>query len=150
EKEPRMGAAWLYEKDRGSIFESTIGGRLGFVRYGTAGPIDPQGFQWDLEGAAMLRQDPEQELDVEATDFRVGTVLTWREGPTAYKAGYYHVSSHLGDEYLLRNPTYPRLNYVRDALLIGTHHSLSSDVAVYCELAWALKADGGAEPLELQ
>lgn len=150
EKEPRMGVMWLNEKDRGAVLESTIGGRLGFLRYGNPGPINPQGFQWDLEGAALLRQDPEQELDVESTDFRVGTVLTWRQGPTAAKFGYYHLSSHLGDEFVLRNTTFPRLNYVRDSILLGVHHYVRPDVAVYGEVAYALKTDGGAEPLELQ
>lgn len=150
EKEPRMAAAYLSEKDRGSVFDATIGGRLGFVRYGTPGPINPQGFEWDLEAAAMLRQDIEQELDVEAVDFRIGTVLTWRRGPTAVKAGYYHLSSHLGDEFLLRNPGYPRLNYVRDSLLVGVRQNLRPDFTLYGEVAYAFNVDGGAEPLELQ
>lgn len=150
EKEPRMAAALLSERDRGSVFEATIGGRLGFVRYGTHGPVDPQGFQWDLEGAAMLRQDIEQELDVEAVDFRVGSVLTWRRGRNAVKAGYYHLSSHLGDEFLIRNPGYPRLNYVRDALLVGIRHHLRPDLQIYGEVSYSVNTDGGAEPLELQ
>ena len=150
EKEPRMGAAFLNDRDVGSVFESTIGGRLGFVRYGTDGPINPQGWQWDLEGAAMLRQSIERDLDVEATDFRIGSVITWRRGKTAAKAGYYHLSSHVGDEFLLRNPMFPRLNYVRDSLLIGVYHNLNDDLAIYGEIAYAFKADGGAEPIELQ
>jgi hypothetical protein len=150
EKEPRMGAALLAEKDRGWVLEEVIGGRLGLLRYGTPGAIDPQGFQWDLEAAAMLRQDPEEELDVEAVDCRIGSVLTWRRGGRAVKFGYYHLSSHLGDEFLLRNLTYPRLNYVRDALLLGVRQHLRPDLQVYGEVAWAFKTDGGAEPLELQ
>jgi hypothetical protein len=150
EKEPRMGAAWLVEKDRGVVLEEAIGGRLGLLRYGTPGAIYAQGFQWDLEAAAFLRQDPEQELDVEATDFRIGSVLTWRRQASAVKFGYYHLSSHLGDEFLLRNPMYPRLNYVRDAVLFGVRQHLRPDLQVYGEIAWAFKTDGGAEPLELQ
>jgi len=150
EKEPRMGAAWLVEKDRGSVLEESIGGRMGLLRYGTPGAINPQGFQWDLEAAAFLRQDPEQELDVEAADFRIGSVVTWKRGPTATKFGYYHLSSHLGDEFLLRNPGFNRLNYVRDALLLGVRHHLRPDLQVYGEVAYSFNTDGGAEPLELQ
>lgn len=145
-----MGAAWLVEKDRGSVLEEAIGGRLGLLRYGSPGAVDPQGFQWDLEAAALLRQDPEEELDVEATDFRIGSVLTWRRQATAVKFGYYHLSSHLGDEFLIRNPLYPRLNYVRDSVLFGVRQHLRPDLQVYGEVAWAFKTDGGAEPLELQ
>ena len=150
EKEPRMGAAWLVEKDRGSVLEESIGGRMGLLRYGTPGAINPQGFQWDLEAAALLRQDPEFDLDVEAADFRIGSVLTWKRGPTATKFGYYHLSSHLGDEYVLRNPGFNRINYVRDALLLGVRQHLRPDLQIYGEVAYSFHTDGGAEPLELQ
>ena len=150
EKEPRMAAAVLNDRNLGSIFEATLGGRLGLVRCGTPGPINPQGWQWDLEGAAMLRQNIEEDMDVEATDFRVGSVMTWRRGPTAAKAGYYHLSSHVGDEFLIRNPLFPRLNYVRDSVLIGVYHNLRTDLAIYGEIAYAFNTDGGAEPIELQ
>jgi hypothetical protein len=150
EKEPRMAARLLGEKDRGTVFEGTIGGRIGMLRFGTSDPIHPEGWQWDLESAAMLRQDPEQEWDVEATDFRIGSVLTWRRGPLGIKAGYYHLSSHVGDEFLVRNPGFVRANYLRDALLLGLHRYLTDDLAIYGELAYAFKTDGGADPWELQ
>jgi len=40
-----------------------------------------------------------------ATDFRFGVPLTYGEGPWRTKFGFYHLSSHVGDEYLLKNPT---------------------------------------------
>jgi len=150
EKEPRMGTAVLHEKDRGPILESVIGGRLGLLRYGTPGPINPQGWQWDLESAAMLRQDFDEELDVEATDFRIGSVITWRRGATAVKGGIYHLSSHVGDEFLERNPTFVRRNFSRDALLIGVYHWLTDELSVYGEVAYGVRTDGGSEPFEFQ
>lgn len=145
-----MGIAVLGEKDRGTVLEESIGGRLGLLRYGSCGPINPQGWQWDLESAALLRQDIDNELDVEAVDFRVGSVITYRQGATAYKAGYYHLSSHVGDEYLVRNIGFQRLNYVRDSAIVGVYHNVTVDIAVYGEVAYAFRTDGGAEPLELQ
>ncbi len=150
EKEPRMAAAILQEKDRGTVLEETIGGRLGLLRYGTVGPMNPQGWQWDLEGAALLRQDIDEALDVEAVDFRIGSVITYKQGQTAYKAGYYHISSHVGDEFLVRNPGFQRINYVRDSLIVGVYHNVTEGLAVYGEVAYAFKTDGGAEPFELQ
>lgn len=150
EKEPRMGTAVLNESDRGLILESTIGGRLGLLRHGTPGPINPQGWQWDLESAAMLRQDFEEELDVEATDFRIGSVITWRRGATRIKGGIYHLSSHVGDEFLERHPTFIRRNYSRDALLVGVYRSVTDELAVYGEVAYGIRNDGGSEPWELQ
>ncbi|MGD9854962.1 MAG: DUF1207 domain-containing protein [Planctomycetaceae bacterium] len=150
EKEPRMGTATLLEKDRGPILESIIGGRMGLLRYGSPGPIDPQGWQWDLESAAMLRQDFDEELDVEATDFRIGTVITWRRHATSLKGGIYHISSHVGDEFLERNPGFQRRNYSRDALLFGVYQRLTDELAAYGEIAYGVRNDGGSEPIEAQ
>ena len=150
EKEPRISSAWLWETDRGLVWDVTLGGRVGLWRYGTPGAINPQGFQIDVEGAAMVRLDPEQETDVEAADFRFGGLLTWRDGPWSAKAGYYHVSSHLGDEFLLRNPGFPRRNYVRDAAVVGLSFDATPEVRLYSEVAYAVGHEGGAEPLELQ
>ena len=78
------------------------------------------------------------------TVYRVGSVITWRRGRTAAKAGYYHLSSHVGDEFLLRNPQFARQNYLRDSLLIGIYHNLSPDLAIYGEIGSAPPSVFGA------
>ncbi len=150
EKEPRFAAVWLYEKGRGWIWETAMGGRFGFLRYGTAGAHSPEGWQLDLEGAAFPRIDPIEGSEMDAVDFRAGILSTWRSGPIAIKAGYYHISSHVGDEYLLRNPAFPRIEYVRDSLICGMTYDLNDDLTVYGEVGYAVGHIGGAEPLELQ
>lgn len=150
EKEPRFASQWLNESGRGLIWESAIGGRFGLYRYGTRGAVRPQGWQWDLEGAVFSRIDPEQNSDLDSADFRFGSVLTRRRGPMAWKVGYYHISSHVGDEFLLRNPGFDRLNYVRDSLLAGVVYDVARDVSVYFETAVAPSPSGGAEPWEFQ
>ena len=150
EKEPRFAAVWLYEKGRGWIWETAMGGRFGLLRYGTAGTQFPQGWQLDLEGAAFPRIDPIEGSEMDAVDFRAGWLLTWRDGPVAVKAGYYHISSHVGDEFLLRNPTFPRIEYVRDSLITGVTYDLNEVVTAYGEIGYSIGHIGGAEPLELQ
>lgn len=151
EKESRMAAVWLTSPDRDGIaWETALGGHVGLIRYGTTDPIYPEGWQLDLEGAALPRVDLGHESDLEACDFRAGILSTWRYGPNAYKAGYYHLSSHLGDEYLIRFPNYQRLNYVRDAFVIGWTRWLSMDAQVYGEVAYAFNNEDGALPLEFQ
>lgn len=149
EKEPRIQGVWLSEKKRGLIWETQVGGRVGLLRYGTHAAINPQGWQLDLEGGAQVRIDPQQHADVEAVDYRVGFLSTWRHGPNAFKAGYYHLSSHLGDEFLVRTG-FPRINYVRDSAIVGWMHDLSTDIQAYGEVGYAVGHSGGAEPLELQ
>ncbi|MFV0445508.1 MAG: DUF1207 domain-containing protein [Planctomycetaceae bacterium] len=150
EKEPRISSAWLTEKDRGRVWDVTLGGRVGLWRWGTDDILHPQGFQFDVEGAAFVRLDPEANTDVEGADFRFGMLGTWRDGPWSAKWGYYHLSSHLGDEFLLAHPGYPRVNYVRDSAIAGLSYDASETVRVYSEAAYALGNEGGALPWEFQ
>lgn len=150
EKESRFALQTLNETGRGNIWEVALGGRVGIYRNGTVGAVNPEGFQMDLEGAVFPRLDLEQAQDVDAIDFRFGVPLTWREGPLAYKFGYYHISSHLGDELMIKDPGLERVNYVRDALIFGTSYDVTRDSRVYGEVAYAWHHSGGARPLEFQ
>ena len=150
EKEPRFQFVPLVEKNRGLIWEAALGGRAGLLRYGTVDAVDPQGWQFDIEGAVLARVDPEEESDLEAADFRAGFLSTWRFGSDAFKAGYYHLSSHVGDEFLIKNPGFQRLNYVRDSLIFGWTHDWTPDFQLYGEVAYAFNAEDGAEPWEFQ
>jgi hypothetical protein len=151
EKESRMSSVWTSIKGRdGLLWENTLGGHVGLLRYGNQSAINPEGWQLDLEGAAMPRVDMGHSDDLEACDFRAGFLSTWRYGVNAYKAGYYHLSSHAGDEYLIRIPTYTRLNYVRDSFIVGWTRFLTPDAQAYAEVAYAWNAECGAQPLEFQ
>jgi len=150
EKEPRFQFVPLVEKNRGLIWEAALGGRAGILRYGNTDEVHPQGWQFDIEGAVLARVDPEEESDLEAADFRAGFLSTWRSGPDAFKAGYYHLSSHVGDEFLIKNPGFNRLNYVRDSLIAGWTHDWTPDFQIYGEVAYAFNAEDGALPWEFQ
>lgn len=152
EKEPRFNSVFFRDTERRRrVWESALGGRVGLLRQGTYGAVDPQGFQLDLEGAALSRVLPDEPSHMlEAVDFRVGMVGTWRHDQTAIKLGYYHISSHLGDEFIKANPTFPRVNYVRDAAIFGLMRDLSDDWQIYGEMGYAVGAQGGAKPLEFQ
>jgi hypothetical protein len=152
EKESRISTTWLVPRNGDHlIWETTLGGRIGILRYGNTDPLHPEGWQLDLEGGALLRLDPQGvSTPLQAVDFRFGILSTWRVGNTAIKAGYYHLSSHAGDEFLINNPTFERRNYVRDSGIIGITQYLDDDWSVYGEVAYAFGAEDGAKPIELQ
>jgi len=149
EKEPRTAATWLWDRNRGLIWEAAVGSRWGLLRHGTQG-TNAEGFQFDVEGAALVRIDPVAESDLEAADFRAGFVGTWRKGQWRWKTGFYHISSHVGDEYMIRYPAYDRVNYVRDSWLWAAMYDITPALQTYGEIAYAIGAEGGAEPVELQ
>lgn len=150
EKEPRLGTQLVQENELGWIWDSTLGGRIGIVRYGTVGPALVQGFELDVEAAAMLRQQPEEELDVMSVDFRAGIPLTFGIGRYQTKLAFYHLSSHLGDEFMIKNPNYPRINFARDVIVWGHSYYLTDELRAYFEAGWAFHADGGSKPWEFQ
>ena len=150
EKEPRFKSSWVYASGDQWFWDIALGGRVGIVRLGSADRVQPQGWQLDMEGAAFPRLDPENDRDMVSADFRFGVPLTWRSGAHSAKFGYYHLSAHVGDEWWIRNPTFVRRNYSRDALLAAYAVNVTDQIRVYAEVAWAFVADGGAEPWELQ
>jgi hypothetical protein len=152
EKEPRIGWSSLYDfNQERTVWETALGGRVGLLRYGTCDTPNPQGFQLDAEGAVFTRLLPsEPSTMMEAADFRFGFLGTFRKNHIAFKAGYYHISSHLGDEFLIANPAFPRINYVRDAAIVGVFGDVTPNLQAYGEVANAIGREGGAEPWEFQ
>lgn len=149
-KEPRLGVVWLDEQEAGNLWDATLGGRAPLLRYGSANPLYPQGWQLDIEGAAFVRLDMDEERDLVAADYRVGFPLTYGRGPAAFKLAYYHLSAHVGDEFLLKNPGFVRINYARDVIVLGYSHQFTDAWRVYGEVGYGVYTLGGAEPWEFQ
>ena len=149
-KESRFASAWVHERELGWIWDIALGGRVGLLRYGTCLSDRPEGWQIDFEGAAFPRLDLEHGREVVATDFRAGVPLTYGCGRFQTKFAYYHLSSHLGDELMVRRGSLARINYVRDVLVWGASYYWTDDLRLYGEAGWAFDTDGGAEPWEFQ
>jgi hypothetical protein len=126
----------------------TLGGHVGILRYGTTDAFWPEGVQLDLEGAAFPRMTGD--LLVVGCDYRFGIPLTFREGMWEGKFGYYHYCSHIADEFLLENPNFDRINYLRDSMILGGAMRPLPDWRLYAEVAWAFRTDAGAKPWETQ
>ncbi|MEM6799011.1 MAG: DUF1207 domain-containing protein [Planctomycetota bacterium] len=153
-REPRLSTQFFHasnvlEKSQ-TLWDGTVGGRRGLLRYGTGDPLKPQGWQVDIEGAALVRLNIAEDRDVDASDFRFGVPITYGSGNVQYKFGYYHLSSHLGDEFIVRTGSTDRINYVRDAVIAGVSYNPAPAWRVYGEVAYAVFTAGGAEPWEFQ
>jgi hypothetical protein len=150
-KEPRLGSFWNQNDVIGTTWDIALGGRAGLWRYGNDNPDWPEGWQLDIEGGVFPRLDPFGEsTPLLSSDYRFGIPLTYGKGQWQFKCGYYHISSHLGDELMLLDPTVQRLNFVRDGIVFGTGYFFTPAFRLYGELGYAPSATGGAEPLEFQ
>ena len=148
-KEPRLQSIITYDDDYGAIWDITLGGRAPIFRYGTTDAVDPEGWELELEGAALLRLDCERHRNLAATDYRAGVPLVYGTKRWRFKTGYYHVSSHLGDNYLMDNFR-PRVHYSRDAILFGLAFKPTEAVRIYAEADLAFHTGETTEPMELQ
>ncbi len=148
-KASRLSSIIEHGKYDNSIWDVSLGGRFGLIRYVNDDPEWKRGWQVDVEGAGLVRLDFDHERDVRSADFRAGMPITLSFGRLQTRFGYYHLSSHLGDEFLLKNPGFPRLNYSRDVLFVGAAYWLTRSTRVYGEAGWAFYSDV-SEPWEFQ
>jgi len=140
-KESRFGGVWSNGKGEGNLLDASLGGKVGLLRYGSFGDSRPVGWQLGIEGAGQVRLDVDQNADVDAADFRFGVPLTWGDEISQVKFAYYHLSSHVGDEYLLKHPGFPRLNFSRNVLVLGYSFYPSVLWRIYGEIGYAVSSD---------
>lgn len=146
-KAARLSSVW-HDGQGNSWWDISFGSQIGLLRYGTLGGPRPQGWQLDIEGVAFPQLDQKRELNLVATDFRAGGFLTFAQGNFEFRFGEYHLSSHAGDEFLLSNPGFTRINFSRDTLVLGAALRTNDAWRFYSEMGYAPWLDSGADHWE--
>ncbi len=133
---------------RDGIALADVGDRLGFwIRRDPGGKVEYAGA---IHGGAFSRFDlggPDQAL-IEV-HYRIGALLRARFGAVAARAELYHVSSHLGDEFLLDTGARP-ISTSREGLELMLQGSPASGLTVYGGPGVLLRATTDFEPLSLR
>jgi hypothetical protein len=153
----RLGGVWNYDPHHNWMWDITLGGRLPLYRYGTKNSLYPEGWQLDMEGSVQLRLHLMKGMDMEANDFRFGLPLSYGTKHWQFRTGYCHVSSHLGDERLLRGE-YPvggirndeRLNYWRESFLLSYAYRPTPNTRLYAEADYACMIGERTKPWHFQ
>lgn len=149
--EPGMNSVLKYDLSKDEWrWDSTLGGRVGIYRQNYPLLLALDAWQIDVEGASIYRLNPELDMDVESYDVRFGVLWAGRRDQLAFKFGYFHLSSHLGDELLFHDPTVERIHFVRESLVFGTSLQATPKWRLYGEAAWAFAVRGGAKPMHFQ
>ena len=95
-----------YQREESDVLDVNLGvigiaDQFGLVRWG--GPSPGEGLQIGLEGGVFAQFDMKSpSSDLINTDYLVGIPLTYRWSGFSTRLRFYHQSSHLGDEFLLR------------------------------------------------
>ena len=166
----RLGVVTNYDKDYDWMWDITLGGRTPLLRYGNRSTLFPEGWQVDIEGSVHLRLHLRESMDMEANDFRVGLPIAYGTKIWQVRTGYYHVSSHIGDERMLRyyrqdgDPAIPnegygmgtrkgsdyRINYYREAWLLGYAFHPTPNTRLYAEADYAFMVGEQTKPWHFQ
>ena len=147
-REPRMGIQFVGTNDL-NYWDCSLGARVSLLRYGTNDPLYPEGFELEIDGAAFPRLTLDDERELWSCDYRFGVPLAYRRGHWEYMFGYYHISSHMGDERMVRYNSLDRLNYVRDCAMAGIGFRPNYNWRYYFHAEYAFWRDGGAKPWHL-
>jgi len=166
----RLDSVWNYDNHLGWIWDISLGGRAPLYRYGTKNAQVPEGWQLDMEGSVHLRLNLFEQMDMEANDFRFGLPLSYGNKVWQVRTGYYHVSSHMGDEkmvrhYAAKDSIIPgrdpdvmgdraysayRLNYCREAWLLSYAFRPTENTRVYAEVDYAFMLGELTKPWHFQ
>jgi hypothetical protein len=131
-REPGFSGAMLSYRpgaDVSRVWAASFGATLGIVE----GALSAQGrWQLGLQGDVftLWNLDTVSDDHINA-DFLVGLPLTWRRGRLSAMARLHHVSSHLGDEFVLTHPRVSRMNLAYEALDLKVSYDLSDRWRVY-------------------
>lgn len=151
-KEARTSGTVFEEfSDDVSQLDVTLGGRTSILRNATRNDVGLwYGWELQIEGAAMLRLNLDENWDFDAADFRFGVPFILARNQLHWKFAYYHLSSHVGDEFLVRNPGFTRINFSRDVLVFGASYFPRPAWRWYAETGFAFYEDEGSEQWEFQ
>ena len=75
------------------------------------------------------------------TDYLIGLPLSYAVGQWAFRLRPYHVSSHLGDEFMDHNPTVKRLNPSMEAVDLFASYQINPNLRFYGGAGWVFHSD---------
>lgn len=143
------------DRYKGSIVPFAFGLQKPFFRRQTG---TNRASEWALDVASFTQfevyQDEKlnkQRRQLVNTDYRVGISYHLRRGPGTWRFRAYHLSSHLGDDYIIRNQLNYRLpNSVNYELVDATYSRQVRDFRVYGGLGIGLRISEERKPISAQ
>jgi len=94
--------------------EAAIGLSRSLLRWKSE--VDPDAAsELEFEAGVFARFDEHSRDDLEASDWRFGLPFVWRDGDLAWKFHLYHLTSHLGDEFMAHTGRKPLAYHLEEA-----------------------------------
>lgn len=98
--------------------------------------------QLEIEGAVWAIFDPlHKSAPLIDADYYVGFPMTYLFGDWAFRLRGYHISTHIGDEFLLNNPHFDRRNPSIEAFDFYVSDQFTKDIRLYGGVGWVACQD---------
>lgn len=124
-----------------NVIDVSYGDNLAFYRWVNVWPYCGD-LQIELEGCLWACFDPITEsAPLINADYYVGVPITYATDYWQFRLRGYHISSHIGDEFLLNHPGFDRRNPSAEYLDFSVSHDLSENIRLYGVLGWVVQRD---------
>jgi len=124
-----------------NIIDVSYGDSFAIYRWLDLGPMHGQ-LQIDLEGALWAVFNPCYEsAPLINADYYVGVPITFSYDAWQFRLRGYHISSHIGDEFLLDHPHFVRKNPSAEYLDFFISCDLTEEIRIYGGLGWVVAQD---------
>jgi hypothetical protein len=136
-------AGWRFDDQR--LVQNVIG-----VSYGEAIPIYRLNNVWpwcgvlqfEIEGAVWAVFDPLHDSSpLMNADYYIGIPITYAIQNWQFRLRGYHISSHIGDEFLLNHPRFRRLNPSAEYVDFFISHNLTRGIRLYAGVGAVVASD---------
>jgi hypothetical protein len=140
-----VGYRWGDEVIGDQVVEVSLGDVFPIFRWREVGPGD---LQFDIVGCAwsLFKMWPDNAPDGEwaelvNTDFLLALPFSYAFDRWSFRLQPYHISTHLGDEFLNRRPGYIRKNPSMEAVDFFTAYQITEGFRVYGGVGWIFHSD---------
>lgn len=124
-----------------NIIDVSFGDTLAIYRWCDVWPWHGQ-LQIDIEGAVWAVFDPATEsAPLINADYYVGFPLTYAVNKWQFRLRPFHISSHIGDEFLLNHPGFDRRNASNEYIDFFVSHDLTPEIRFYAGIGYILRQD---------
>jgi hypothetical protein len=134
---------WRFNDDifNKNVIDVSFGDTLAIYRWCNVWPWNGQ-LQLELEGALWAIFEPLLESSpLVNADYYVGLPITYAIDRWQFRLRGYHISSHIGDEFLLTHHNFDRRNASAEYVDFFISHDLTEEIRIYAGLGYIVSQD---------
>ena len=138
-----FSAGWRFNDDvlAKNVIDVSFGDSIAIYRWCDVWPWNGE-LQIDIEGALWACFDPlAYSSPLMNADYYGGVPITYATDNWEVRLRLFHISSHLGDEFLLNHPGFDRRNPSAEYLDFFISHDFTDEIRLYAGLGYILAQD---------